>query len=184
LLGNPQGRQLLVSPRKHLGFTLVELLVSVTIAVILIVMAMPSYVAWTANAEVRNGAESIASGLRYAQTAAVHRNNNAQFILSATGWTVTMVATPLTILQRGSFSEGARNTTVVAVDSATAPATTVAFNALGQIVPNATNVQQVDISSPVPGTRTLRVRIGNPGSGIKMCDPFTWAWPDPKGCPP
>jgi type IV fimbrial biogenesis protein FimT len=172
-----------VSSRRHLGFTLIELLVSVTIAIILLVLAMPGYIAWTANAEIRNGAESVASGLRFTQNVAINRNESAQFVLSATGWTVTTVAAPLTILQQASFVEGARNATVVAVDAGTLPATTVAFNALGQIVPNGTNVVQIDVSSTVAGTRPLRVLVGNGRTGVKMCDP-SWAWPDPKGCPP
>ena len=175
---------MLLTVRRLRGFTLIELMVSATIAIILLVMLLPNYVNWTADSEIRNGAQSIANGLRLAQNTAIARNNNAQFVLTPTGWTVAMVAAPLVPVQVGSLDEGSKHATVFAIDALGIAATTIAFDALGQVIPSATNVVQVDVTAPtLPQTRPLRILVGNGRAGIKLCDPG-WAWPDPKGCPP
>ena len=171
--------------RRHRGFTLIELLVTATIAIILLLLATPLYGVWVADNEVRNGAESVASGLRYAQGAAISHNANAQFVMGGAGWNVTMVDTPLVVLQTGSFTEGsADRATYVAVDATSVPATTVAFNALGQVIPNATNLARVDVSMST-GSRVWRVLVGAGRTGVKLCDPDPkWVFPDPIACPP
>jgi Tfp pilus assembly protein FimT len=152
-------------------------------------MAMPGYTRWIADNEVRNGAQSIAGGLRGAQAAAITRNLNTQFVLGAGGWSVQMADPPNAVLQTGSFAEGSRNAVFVGVDAGGLPATTIVFNALGQVPTNAANLVQVDVSMPsVAGTRALRVLVGAtpsgvPFHGVKLCDPL-FAFPDPKGCPP
>jgi type IV fimbrial biogenesis protein FimT len=170
-------------PHRHRGFTLIELLVSMTIAILLLVLAMPNYTLWVADSQIRNAAESIASGLRYAQSTAVSRNANAQFVLNAGGWDVMLVDAPAVSIQTGSFLEGSRDVTVVGIDATPIPATTVAFNALGQVLPNATNLVQVDVTMPSMATsRPLRILIGNGRTGVKQCNPSAPA--DPQGCPP
>ena len=62
-------------------------------------------------------------------------------------------------------------------------ATTVAFNALGQMTTDPANLVQVDLSMPaVASTRPLRVLVGNGRTGVKICDPALAAT-DPAGCP-
>lgn len=170
--------------RLHRGFTLIELMVAVTIAVVLLLMAMPGYLTWVSDSEIRNGAQSVSNGLRTAQSLAVARNANVQFVLNATNWTVATVDAPLVILKTASLNEGSRNSTFVGINAGATAATTVAFDPLGQVVTNAANLVQVDVTLPgIAGTRPLRVLVGNQRTGVKMCDP-AWAWPDPKGCPP
>ena len=180
-----------MTARFHRAFTLIELLVAMTIAGLLLVLALPNYTQWMADSEIRNGAQSVANGLRAAQAAAISHNLDAQFVLGATGWNVAMVATPLVPLQTGSFNEGQR-ATFVGIDQGGLAATTIAFNALGQATLNPTNLVRVDVSLPsVAGTRPLRVLVGFlptsavPFHGVKLCDP---AWTlidpnDPKACP-
>lgn len=179
-----------MTARFHRAFTLIELLVAMTIAGLLLVLALPGYTLWLADSEIRNGAQSVANGLRTAQAAAISHNLDAQFVLGATGWNVAMVATPLVPLQTASFNEGSQRATFAGIDQGGLAATTIAFNALGQAIFNATNLVRVDVSMPsVAGTRALRVLVGFlptsnvPFHGVKLCDP-AWAWPDPKGCPP
>jgi prepilin-type N-terminal cleavage/methylation domain-containing protein len=184
VLGVAQGRKLLMRAGLHRGFTLIELLVAASISVILLLLAMPAYTLWIADGQIRNGAESIGNGLRYAQATAISQNANAQFVLGATGWTVAMVDTPTVVIQTASFDEGARHATFTGVDSGSVAATTVAFSALGQVIPGAANLVQVDVTMPaIAGTRPLRVLIGNGRTGVKLCDP-KFPWPDAKGCPP
>jgi len=170
--------------RLHRGFTLIELLVAMAIGILLLVLAMPSYTQWIADNEIRNGAESVASGLRYAQATAVSRNLNAQFVLNATGWNVSMVDDPLVSLQTASFNEGSSNATIIALDTtALVAATTVAFNPLGQVIVNAGNLARVDVSMPsMAASRPLRVVVGDGRTGVKLCNPNAPAT-DPQGCP-
>jgi len=170
--------------RHHRGFTLIELLITATVAILLLLLAMPGYTLWVADSQIRNAAESVASGLRYAQAAAISRNLNAQFVLNAGGWDVMMVDAPAVSIQTASFLEGSRDVTIVGVDATPAAATTVAFNALGQVIPNATNLVQVDVTMPpVATSRPLRVLVGNGRTGVKLCNPSAPA-ADPQGCPP
>ena len=161
------------------GFTLIEILVAMTIGILLLLMS---------DSEIRNGAQSVAEGMRTAQAAAISHNLNAQFVLTGTGWTAQMADPPNAVLQTASFLEGSKYAVFNAVDIANAAATTVTFNALGQVVPSATNIVKVDVTKPsVTGTHPLRVMVGDltagtTFNGVKLCDP---AFPatDPKGCP-
>jgi type IV fimbrial biogenesis protein FimT len=170
------------------GFTMVELMIALAIASFLVVLAAPGYTLWVADSQVRNGAESVADGLRMAQSIAVSRNLNSQFVLSPTGWTIAMVDAPGVILQTGTFNEGAKGLTFTGVDSGGAAATTSTFNALGQSAGAGTLVK-VDVTNPaVAGSRTLRVITGAYSpigflNGVKLCDPSRPA-SDPQGCPP
>ena len=179
------------------GFSLVELLIGLAIAALLMVLAMPSYTLWVADAQIRNTVESIADGMRYAQSQAVARNSTMEFVLDSTtgtgGW-IARLAIDGSTIQTGVFAEGADRTTMTALP---AGATTVTFTSLGQI--SATNADasppltevQVTTATGLAGTRDLRVLVGGGGSGvlgqasrtgIKICDP-KWPSTDPKGCP-
>ncbi|MEO8345343.1 MAG: prepilin-type N-terminal cleavage/methylation domain-containing protein [Betaproteobacteria bacterium] len=167
----------------HRGFTLIELLVAMTIAFLLLMLALPQYTAWIADGAVRNGAESVASGLRQTQLAAISQNRDAIFTLGANGWTAEIVGPPLALVHTASLSEGANYVTVAGVNAALAAATTVSFNALGQVIPNAANLVQVDFSNPST-TKALRVLVGNGRTGVKLCDPSISVVSHPRYCPP
>jgi len=173
------------------GFTLIEILVAMTIGILLLLMVAPQMSLWMSDSEIRNGAQSVAEGMRTAQAAAVSHNLNAEFVLTGTGWTARMADPPNDILQVATFLEGSKYAVFNAVDSTNAPSTApmkVTFNALGQVIPATTNIAKVDVTKPsVTGTRPLRVLVGNlmagaTFNGVKLCDPYFPAT-DPKGCP-
>jgi type IV fimbrial biogenesis protein FimT len=60
--------------------TLIEIMVAVTIVVILLAAAMPSFSEWIQNSKIRTAAESIQNGISLARSEAVHRNTVAQFV--------------------------------------------------------------------------------------------------------
>jgi prepilin-type N-terminal cleavage/methylation domain-containing protein len=181
------------------GFTIIELMIGLVIAGLLLVLAMPSYTLWIADAQIRNAAESIASGLRYAQTEAIKRDSQVAFTIDPTtgtgGWTATLVIDGST-LQTGAFREGANMVTFAPIPPAS---TTVTFTGLGQIGPNAAGATmteiRLDTSTGSAGARKLNVLVGGGASavagqgsrtGIKICDPqanIKFGNNDPKACP-
>jgi type IV fimbrial biogenesis protein FimT len=175
-----------VSRRPSHGFTLIEILVALAIAVILMVLAAPGYAVWIGDSQIRAGAETVAAGLRFAMGEAIKRNEQVEIVLDSTtktgGWVAQLVSDGST-LQSGFFVEGADRVQVTATPAGN---TKVTFNALGQVA--ATNADgtdpfdTVDVTVSVTGSRPLRVLVGGDRAGIKICDP-AWAAPDPKGCP-
>jgi type IV fimbrial biogenesis protein FimT len=176
------------------GFSLIELMIGLAIAAVLLVLAMPSYSVWIADAQIRNAAESIADGLRYAQSQAVARNSTIEFVLDPTvgtgGWTAQQIdrvtcAAVGAPLQLGSFQEGAN---LAAFAVLPAGATKVQFSSLSVIeapCDGSATLTQVQITSAtgIAGARDLNVLVGGGRTGIKICDP-KWPSTDPKGCPP
>lgn len=177
--------------RAHAGFTLIELMVALAIAVILLVIAAPAYVRWMADAETQSGAASVAEGIRRAQAEAIKRNENVEFALNpSAGWQVQLQGTT-TALDRSTFSSGSAQASFAA---APAGAAIVTFSPLGRVwtddgTPSGKNqdgsdpLTQVDVSNSA-GSRSLRVVLGGSGGAARVCDP---AWdnktpPDPRGC--
>ncbi len=66
------------------GFSLIEMMVTLTILGFLLVATMPSIGAWLRNTEIRNAAESISNGLAKARAEAVRRNTPVRFTLVST----------------------------------------------------------------------------------------------------
>jgi type IV fimbrial biogenesis protein FimT len=154
---------------KSTGFSLTELLVTISILGILTAVAMPSFQVWIQNSQIKNAAESIQNGLQRARAEAVARNANVEFLLGVnSSWTVHLVGSGINIDSRAS-SEGSSNVTRSVVP---ATATTITFNSLGGIVANAdasASFTQINLTTAT-GTRPLRVTIGI-GGNIRMCDP-------------
>lgn len=79
----------------QIGFTLIELVITLAIVGILLALAMPSFTAWMQNVQIRNTAESFVNGLQIAKSQAVRSNSNVQFIVTnsnPTAASVTSVA--------------------------------------------------------------------------------------------
>jgi type IV fimbrial biogenesis protein FimT len=163
------------------GFTLIEMMVGVTIAVLLLLQGVPSFTAFLRNSEIRSTAESIANGLRVARAEATHRNLPVSFTFSAgsgdPSWAINQFSTTTGKLIQPPFQQYAKleagANSVVTITPANA--VSVTFNGLGRVMspsPITTpNLQQVDVSSKVAGeARTLRIYVDE-AHGIRMCDP-------------
>jgi type IV fimbrial biogenesis protein FimT len=71
------------------GFSLIELMVTITILGILVLLGIPSYQQWMLNTRIRTVTESIQNGLRLARNEASQRGADVRFQLnSATVWQV------------------------------------------------------------------------------------------------
>ena len=162
------------------GFSLVELMIGVVIMGILAAVAVPSFQAWTRNAQIRNAAESITNGLQKARAEAVARNTNVAFTLGTdSSWTVSVVAPASTIEQRLS-TEGSKNVTRTVTPVG---ATTITFSNFGTVTGNAdlsVPFTQVDLVA-TGGNQNLRVTIGA-GGNARMCDPNLVAGTSPRAC--
>lgn len=176
------------------GFSLIELMVAITIMVVLMTLAVPGFRALVQNARIRNAAESIQNGLQFARAEAVRRNGSVQFNLRGThsAWTVCAVpAAPGscpdpddgTTIQSRAAGEGA--STAINVTPTPGGTSSIIFNNLGAVTVNADTFTQVDLDIdpavlPAAQSRELRVTIG-PGGSIRMCDPARPS-PDPRAC--
>ncbi|MEQ1526944.1 MAG: GspH/FimT family pseudopilin [Gallionella sp.] len=160
---------------KSLGFTLIELMIGITIFAIAMAMGVPSYQTWMQNTQIRNAAESIQNGLQRARSEAVKGNTNVFFRLDTnSGWTIAsgVPATP-NVIETRSANEGSRNVTRTVLP---AGATIITYGSLGTPVPNAdasAPLTEINLDSSVLGaadSRDLRVALGV-GGNPRMCDP-------------
>lgn len=164
---------------------MIELMVSIVVMAILVSLAMPSFQIMLLNSEVRAAAESITNGLQRARAEAVARNANIQFVLgTGSSWTVDYVNKPVATdppIDSRLSAEGSTHVTVTAVAAdLVTTATTVAFNSMGQVVPTAPWLAQVDLTA-AGASQNLRVTIG-PGGNAKMCEPDLPAGSSPRAC--
>jgi type IV fimbrial biogenesis protein FimT len=182
------------------GFTLVELLVALTVGAMLLLLGLPSFMTFMRNSEIRSTAESIVNGLRTAAAEAALRNVPVTFAIKGgagaawTGWEITYrdEEGAAKTIQSYSRKEGGANTTL-----AIAPLgkDSVTFTELGRIAKQGTkddHLQQIDIDSAVSSdTRRLRIVIDDVGNadptkrhGLRMCDPdpALAALSDPRAC--
>lgn len=83
---------------RQLGFTLVELLITVAIAAILVALAAPNFREMLVKRSVQAAAEALASDMRFARSEALKRSNRTVVCRSTDGATCTAVV--------GSWSEG------------------------------------------------------------------------------
>lgn len=172
---------------RHRGFTIIEILVTLTVLGLLIMMALPSFSEALQNQQLRAASEALLNGMQVARGEAVKRNLPVQVAVGpGTGWTVTEAVSG-TAIQARSKDEGSPNA-VVAITPA--GATKVTFTPLGGVGANldaSASITQLNISNPAGGAcqpsgpmRCLRVVVSGGGS-LKMCDPAVTS-PDPRAC--
>ena len=173
--------------RSQRGFTLIEIMISLTVLGILLMIALPNFSEWLQNQQLRAASEATLNGLQVARAAAIRRNVPVQFVSGpATAWTVTEVGTGV-VVQSRAHEEGSPNAVLTITPAA---ATTVTFAPLGSVVANAdasATVTQFAVSDPAGGScqpagpmRCLRVTISGGGS-LRMCDPIVGVT-DPRAC--
>jgi type IV fimbrial biogenesis protein FimT len=166
--------QYCVQRRVAAGFTLIELMIGLTVAALLFTLGAPSFNDFMRNGEIRSTTESIINGLRVARSEAANRNEPVRFTLAgggSPGWSINQVSDN-SLIQNFSKQEGGVN---IAVSVQPPGASAVTFNGLGRIIPAAgmgqPNLQQLDISSVLAASaRQLRIYVDD-GHGLRACDP-------------
>ena len=153
------------------GTTLVELMAALVVVGFLVMLAVPLYIQWNFNSQIRNTAESIKNGLQLARTEAAKQNRQVDFVLNITdfSWRVKLPGSAGAVIQERPPAEGNKDATV------TASAATVSFNGLGQSLNAGTATFRVE--NPAGGTcgsgekqmRCTQVEVR--GGQIRMCLP-------------
>ena len=189
------GRRMLSRARGR-GFTLIEVLLAMSIFGLVMAAALPNFSKWIANSRVRTTAESIQNGLMLAKAEAVRRNAKVQLVLTSTTPTVANVGTVTAsttgtgwlirqyhasgtytsadFVQGRSIAEGGSNTAVTAGQSA------FIFTGTARLSPLPASAVSIDISA-TGSTRALRITV-EPGSAIRMCDPALSIATTTMGC--
>ena len=162
------------------GFTLIELMVGLTLLGVLLMLAMPSFTQMINNQKLRSTADTVLSGLQTARLEALKRNQPVEFLLTADtidpanygsfstnavgpGWAVrldpvTCTSGPTECYVDGkSGLEGTNQSdpTALAVKLATTnmPASnTIRFDAMGRSNVTAAAGVWIDVSNPTGGT--------------------------------
>jgi type IV fimbrial biogenesis protein FimT len=170
-------------------------MIAIGIAIIALGLAIPSFRALLLNAEIRNAAESIQSGLQQARAEAIRRRNNVEFVLGAvavndqTSWQVKLpVADGGNLITKMASREGSVDVIRTVLP---ATATMVTFDLTGRPTVNAGGSPQLtDIHLDLPATllsnassQDLTVKILFTGK-ILMCDPNVLNANDPRFCTP
>jgi len=196
LLGDPQEWGLHVNGRTTMhqrsqGFSLIELLIAVTLFIVLLVLGGPSLVAFLADSRVRTAGEAILNGVQQAQANAIKSNAATRLALDPTigtgGWQILALdpqdntvpaanpATPcgavsgpkgLNPVQHFCAAEGASDAVIRPFP---ADARAITFDGFGRIQCNT----QPDIITKCDGTSNLQwVGVANAagtGRPLRVC---------------
>jgi type IV fimbrial biogenesis protein FimT len=160
------------------GFTLIELMVVVTVVAILATMAAPSMREQLANFRVRSAADGLVNGLNVARAEAARRNSPAAFTLNSggAGWSVAQVSPSTAIQSRGNGESSS-----LTVTSSTG-SLVVTFLPTGIVDTTVTpRLELITISSTVANTNSRQINILG-GGLIRICDPGVTAAGDPRAC--
>jgi len=175
LLGDEEGWDMLIA-RSSRGFSLIELMVAITLLAFLLLLGLPTFTTMISNLRVRSVSDSVLSGIQSARMEALKRNASIVFELDPVtgvggGWKVYPTGNNADVLHSKAGSEG--GAVQVAMDTG---------------APNATGVLDVDVSNPGVGScedmggsvRCLRVTVSL-GGGTRLCDPNRTTG-DPQAC--
>lgn len=189
--------------RQLRGFTLTELMVTVSIMGILLALGLPSMADWIANSRIRSSSDSILAGLQLARAEAIRRNANIRFLMVGDTGAWQVIRESLDSAnqpQRCTFTDGDILQQYVATTAN--KAITLSFfsdtgagnaSASREVIfgpngwrscPNIAAFSAISIDSSALSaseSRNLRIVV-QPGGSSRMCDPNV-ATGDTRACP-
>ena len=126
---------------RETGFTLVELMVALAIVTIAVGLAMPSYLQWHAQSQLRQATSEIATQLTIARMAAMNRNRSVDVTVQSSGGAVHVSAVTsssgVPVIKDTPLQSGA--TSVVGSPI------TVSFSSMGTRTSGGTGVQTIGV---------------------------------------
>jgi type IV fimbrial biogenesis protein FimT len=176
LLGPEEGRIVLKAARSR-GFTMVELLVGITLLAVLLALGAPAMGTYLQNSKLASATASYYAGMQTARAEAIRRNVLTQFVLTDTAittldlantaapvtggrnWIVRAASAPgsfLPVIEAKAGVEGEASSGAPAIQvagAASAPAVfdgTIPFNGFGGTADGST--YSIDITNPAIGT--------------------------------
>jgi type IV fimbrial biogenesis protein FimT len=200
LLGAEAGR-IVLSASYQRGFTIVELLIGLTLLAVLLGLGAPMMGTYLQNSKLASAASSYFTAIQTARTEAIRRNVRTEFVLTDTpvstadlgnalalttigpNWVVRAASgAAFNVVEAKAGAEGDLSTGAAVIQvagSASAPAVfdgRIPFNGFGATADN--TAYWIDISNPAAGTCValggkIRCRRINvsPGGQITSCDP-------------
>jgi len=170
------------------GFTLVELMIAMSIAGLLLVLGVPALRGVLENSRIRANSESLKYGLDLARAEAVRLNTQIEFASTAAGWVVRAPTADdsAAVLHAGTGREASDDVTLTFTPD---DATRVTFDSFGRALganpaDGSPRITTIDIESRNPpgvsGYRPMRVQV-LPGGATRLCDPAVDAT-DPRVC--
>jgi type IV fimbrial biogenesis protein FimT len=169
------------------GLTLIEMMVTVTVLVIILLFSAPLFTTWNANTRVRSAAEGLQNGVRLAQSAALSTNGSVTLRLTkdtrptkdsdkdseGMNWVLLNSAGDVVQVKGG---ESLTNVTMAA-ESPDGFGGEIVFGNLGQ---NDLGGLAKFAFTAAGADKPLKV-IVTPGSRVRMCDDARTAG-DPQAC--
>jgi len=188
-------------PGRCRGFSLVAILIAMTILALLLLLALPNMSEYLRNSTVRTAAEIISSGVQLARSEAIRRNTPVEFALVSADPTQANVSVaadaagphwivrtfqPTAVYTAPDFIQGggaySTRNAVIAADSAN-----FSFGSLGRTDLGGNNT--IRVTYPSGGNcvadggsvRCLNVVV-QIGGQVRMCDPAVTAAGDTRAC--
>lgn len=158
-------------PVRQAGFTLIELMVVVTVTAVLAAVATPSFKAFVSSQQIKSASIGISSALSLARSEAVGRNALVTVSPSGGSWAAgwSIVAADGTVLR--NQNSGLPGVTVVCKtggSAVTCPAGGIVFNGNGRLTASTTSIELS--SSSTSTIRCVSVSLnGRPMSTASSC---------------
>jgi type IV fimbrial biogenesis protein FimT len=194
--------------KRGLGFTLIEMVVTMAVFALLVALTIPTMRTWVANVKVRAVADALQNGLRLAQAESLRRSRQMVFSLTNSStpqngftaavngiyWSINTVPsmTDGTETAANSFVESGVLTSTTANVAVTAAQAAICFNSVGRLVanglPGVTGITGGPTCALPTGTPpVLKYNITTTGGDrplqVHMCDPnVVFSSSNPTGC--
>ena len=168
------------------GFTLVELMVVVTIFGLLLTLVVPIMAGFMASSKIRTAAESYATGLTHARAESIKQNTSVELLISTGKWEVRRLSDSA-VLQQAAGKEASTEIVLTVTPNG---AKRIAFDSFGRIIAtspvDATSaITQLDFDTAngaALGTSRRKLRVlMETGGAVKVCDPLA-ASTDTRAC--
>jgi len=168
---------------KEHGFTLVEMMVALTVMLFLLLSGIPMMNTFVGNVRLRVGSEGMLDGLALARNEAIRRNATVLYRFTGADWFVVLpgsnAAPDTTLMHRAEGTNSSLRLNPVAGQ--------IAFSGSGRTFPAGTALA-IQLTNPAAGAcradggEVTCLRIDLPASGEpRLCDPAASAG-SPKAC--